>query len=104
MSTVPATATSSSGANRSVARRKRRARVEFASPRDTVTFSPETGDFPLIGADTYLNDLLVGYCEEALAGRARPEDTLRTRVENALDVFVLFGFVVFELFLFVLRA
>jgi AraC-like DNA-binding protein len=35
-------------------------------------------------ADPYLHDLLVGYCEQALAHRRRPAETLRTRVENAI--------------------
>ena len=39
---------------------------------------------PPTGADPYLHDLLLSYCEEALAHRARPAESLRTRVENAV--------------------
>jgi AraC-like DNA-binding protein len=57
--------------------------IAFGSERDALVFRPETADLPLIGADPYLHDLLVAYCDVALANLARPAGTLRTRVENA---------------------
>jgi AraC-like DNA-binding protein len=57
--------------------------IAFGAERDTVEFRPEAADLTLVRADPYLHDLLVGYCEKALAHRARPVDALRTRVENA---------------------
>ncbi len=39
---------------------------------------------PIESADHYLNDLLVAYCEEALAHRRAGEGSLRARVENAI--------------------
>jgi AraC-like DNA-binding protein len=57
--------------------------VAFGTERDEVVFSPDAAGLPLVQADPYLHDLLVTYCEEALARRARPVDPLRTRVENA---------------------
>ncbi|WP_082145811.1 AraC family transcriptional regulator [Microvirga massiliensis] len=57
--------------------------IAFGSACDVIAFAPEASEFPLTGADPYLNNLLVGYCEEALAHRSRPVQALRTRVENA---------------------
>ena len=39
---------------------------------------------PIVSADTYLNRLLMKYCEEALAHRAPPRTSLRASVENAM--------------------
>jgi AraC-like DNA-binding protein len=58
--------------------------ISYASEEDRVLFPLEAANFPLISADPYLNQLLVQYCEEALALRARPVEALRTRVENAV--------------------
>jgi AraC-like DNA-binding protein len=58
--------------------------VAFGSGEDTVAFTREAKDLPVQGADPYLHDLLVGYCEQALAHRRRPAETLRVRVENAI--------------------
>jgi AraC-like DNA-binding protein len=58
--------------------------IAFASERDEVAFASSAGELPLIAADPYLNDLLVGYCEKALAHRNRPVESLRVRVENAI--------------------
>ena len=50
------------------------------------TSSSDTGwiSSAMLGADSYLHELLVGYCEQALAHRDRPVETLRTQVENAI--------------------
>jgi len=40
---------------------------------------------PLIHADSYLNDLLLKYCEAVLADRRGDISQLRTRVENAIS-------------------
>jgi AraC-like DNA-binding protein len=58
--------------------------VRFNASEDTVAFARGAADLPLAGADPYLNDLLIGYCEEALARRSRPAEAIRTRVENAI--------------------
>lgn len=57
--------------------------IAFGADRDVMVFRPDASDLPIVRADSYLHDLLVGYCEAALAHRTRPFDTLRTRVENA---------------------
>ena len=58
--------------------------IAFDAPVDEVRFPSAAGNAPLTGADPYLHDLLLSYCEEALAHRARPAESLRTRVENAV--------------------
>ncbi|MCW2243145.1 AraC family transcriptional regulator [Azospirillum canadense] len=59
--------------------------VAFASGQDDVVFARHAAQLRLIGAEPYLNELLVRYCEDALPHRAGPISTpLRARVENAL--------------------
>jgi AraC-like DNA-binding protein len=59
-------------------------KVEFGSDRDELALNVDARELPLIHADTYLNDLLVKYCEAALADRRGDTTQLRTRVENAI--------------------
>jgi AraC-like DNA-binding protein len=42
-------------------------KVTFGADADKVTFSPAIRSIPVVQADAYLNELLVKYCEEALA-------------------------------------
>jgi AraC-like DNA-binding protein len=58
--------------------------VGFGAAVDEVAFAPSTGDLPIIGADPYLNRLLVKYCEEALAQRPANLGSFRSAVENAI--------------------
>ncbi|WP_336491813.1 AraC family transcriptional regulator [Methylobacterium nigriterrae] len=58
--------------------------VTFDAPADEARFACAVGNAPLTGADPYLHGLLLGYCEEALAHRGRPTESVRTRVENAV--------------------
>lgn len=58
--------------------------IAFGTSADEVRFSSCAGDAPLAGSDPYLHNLLLSYCEGALAGRIRPAESLRTRVENAV--------------------
>jgi AraC-like DNA-binding protein len=58
--------------------------IDFASTWDEVAYARTAADLPLTNADTFLSDLLVTYCEEALAQRKRPVEALRTRVENVI--------------------
>jgi len=44
-------------------------KVEFGADRDEFTLNVDARELPLIHADSYLNDLLLKYCEAALAGR-----------------------------------
>jgi AraC-like DNA-binding protein len=61
-----------------------RCRVDFGEPRDVLVFASDCANLAVTGADPYLHELLVGYCEQALAHRNRPVEALRTQVENAI--------------------
>jgi len=65
-------------------------KVEFGASADEFGLNVNAREFPLIHADTRLNDLLLKYCEAALADRKGDMSQLRTRVENSLgfDFFV----------------
>jgi len=58
-------------------------KVEFGADIDEFALNIETRALPVIHADNYLNDLLLKYCEAALAGRkenrASCVQDLRTR-------------------------
>ena len=59
-------------------------RVEFGAAADEVLFSGKLGRSPIVGADPYLNQLLVSYCEDALAMRSGDPGSFRPSVENAI--------------------
>jgi len=58
--------------------------LEFGAQLDAATFAPEVRDLPTKSADPYLHRLLIAYCEEALARRARSSSAFRASVENAI--------------------
>jgi AraC-like DNA-binding protein len=58
--------------------------AEFGAAVDEMAFPREMKDLPVVSADPYLNELLVGYCEEALARRATRDGAVRAAVENAI--------------------
>jgi AraC-like DNA-binding protein len=61
-------------------------KVGFGADRDEFALNLDARELPLIHADTYLNDLLLKYCEAALANRKDNNlSQLRTRVENAIS-------------------
>jgi AraC-like DNA-binding protein len=57
---------------------------EFGADRDEFALNLEERELPLIHSDPYLNDLLLKYCEVALADRRGDKNQVRTRVENAI--------------------
>jgi AraC-like DNA-binding protein len=59
-------------------------RIDFGELGDELVFAADCANLAVTGADSYLHELLVGYCEQALAHRDRPVETLRTQVENAI--------------------
>jgi AraC-like DNA-binding protein len=61
-----------------------RCQITFEQPHDQLVFASDVEKLPILGADPYLHDVLVAYCEHALAHRNRPTEALRTRVENAI--------------------
>jgi AraC-like DNA-binding protein len=60
-------------------------RVEFGADADELALDVDARELPLVHADSYLNDLLLKYCEAALTGRRDDASQLRTRVENAIS-------------------
>jgi AraC-like DNA-binding protein len=60
-------------------------KVEFGADTDELALKLDARDLPLIHSDPYLNDLLLKYCEAALADRRRDMSQLRAKVENAIS-------------------
>src|SRR5215831_19228718 len=71
-------------------------KVEFGADRDEIALNLDARELPLIHSDTYLNDLLLKYCEATLADRRGDTSQLRTRVENAISSLLLHGRVLME--------
>jgi AraC-like DNA-binding protein len=59
--------------------------VEFGADKDEFALNLDARELPLIHSDTHLNDLLLKYCEAALADRRGDVSQLRTKVENAIS-------------------
>ena len=66
-------------------------KVEFGAATDEFTLNADARELPLIHSDPYLNDLLLKYCEAALADRKDDMSQLRTRVENAISTMLPHG-------------
>jgi AraC-like DNA-binding protein len=60
-------------------------KVEFGADRDEFALNIEARELPVVHADNHLNDLLLKYCEAALANRQGDVSQLRTKVENAIS-------------------
>jgi AraC-like DNA-binding protein len=60
-------------------------KVEFGTDADEFALDLNARELPLIHADNYLNDLLLRYCEAALAKRTGDRSELRTKVENTIS-------------------
>jgi AraC-like DNA-binding protein len=58
--------------------------LRFGAKADEIAFSENLELLPVIGADQYLNKLLVKYCEEALADRPGKPQSFQASVENAI--------------------
>jgi AraC-like DNA-binding protein len=58
--------------------------VEFGATDDQAKFDTTFRDLPIVSADPYLNRLLTGYGEEALARRPVNQVSFRSQVENAI--------------------
>jgi AraC-like DNA-binding protein len=58
--------------------------VEFGGNADQMTFDASLKDASVLSSDPYLNEILVGYGEDALARRANGRGSFRADVENAL--------------------
>jgi AraC-like DNA-binding protein len=71
-------------------------KVKFGADADEFALNADARELPLIHSDTYLNDLLLKYCEAALADRKGDMSQLRTRVENAISSLLPHGRVLVE--------
>ena len=71
-------------------------KVEFGADTDEFALNVDARELPLIHSDTHLNDLLLKYCEAALADRRGDMSQLRTRVENAISSLLPHGRVLVE--------
>jgi AraC-like DNA-binding protein len=71
-------------------------KVEFGAHTDEFALNVDARELPLIHSDTRLNDLLLKYCEAALAERKGDTSQLRTRVENAISTMLPHGRVLVE--------
>ena len=70
--------------------------VEFGADNDEFALNANARELPLIHAEPYLNNLLLKYCEVALADRGAGISQLRTRVENAISSVLPHGRVLVE--------
>jgi len=59
--------------------------VQFDAYSDGLTFDATVLDLPVIGADPFLNELLVGLCEQAITARVSTISPFRTLVENTIS-------------------
>jgi AraC-like DNA-binding protein len=71
-------------------------KVEFGADTDEFALDVDARELPLIQSDPYLNDLLLKYCEAALAHRRGDNGQLRTKVENAISSVLPHGRVLVE--------
>jgi AraC-like DNA-binding protein len=58
--------------------------VVFGAEADEIAFPATVKQMPAVGADPYLNELLIKYCEEARSHRDAGRGTLRVSLENAM--------------------
>jgi AraC-like DNA-binding protein len=58
--------------------------VLFGTETDEVVYPSSTRLAPIVGSDSYLNSLLLKYCDDALAERGGRSTAWQTRVENAI--------------------
>jgi AraC-like DNA-binding protein len=66
-------------------------KVEFGAAVDEIVLPGNVGKFPISSADSYLNELLIENCEEALARRKSRRGSLRPDLENAIAVLLPHG-------------
>ena len=58
--------------------------IKYGAAVDEVVFSGNLEQIPVVGADLYLNRLLVKYCDEALAQQPRKPRSFQSSVQNAI--------------------
>jgi AraC-like DNA-binding protein len=58
--------------------------IDFAADSDEISFPAPIGSLPVVGADVYLNKLLLQYADEALSNRASRRASIRSHVEDQI--------------------
>ena len=58
--------------------------VKTGANVDEIIFSRESGEYPIVTADPYLNRLCVRFCEETLARLGKKTSPLKVKVENVI--------------------
>lgn len=58
--------------------------ITYGASVDEIVFSGNLEQVPVVGADPYLNRLLVKYCDDALAKQPRKSGSFQSRVQNAI--------------------
>ena len=58
--------------------------VQFGADKDEISFEADVTELPLVGADPFLNELMLKNCEDAIAVRAANVSPFRTVVENII--------------------
>lgn len=65
--------------------------IEFGSDVDEISFPAAVKLMPIVSADPHLNEILIKYCDEALAHREQNRTTLRSGVENTIALLLPHG-------------
>ena len=65
--------------------------VTFGAPVDRVVFSKSSREIPLVDSDPYLNEVLIKYCDQAIADRSAKRSSFRLSVENAIAILLPHG-------------
>ena len=65
--------------------------VTFGATDDQLSFSSTIEDLTVIQADSYLNELLIEYCDEALTDRDAQQNPFALSVENAITLLLPHG-------------
>ena len=68
-----------------------RCAVKAGADVDEIVFGKESGEYPIVTADPYLNQLCVRLCEETLARLGKKTSSLKVKVENAIAVLLPHG-------------
>jgi AraC-like DNA-binding protein len=65
--------------------------VTFGADVDEMAFSKSIKELPIVNADPYLNELLIKYCDQAIADRSTKRSSFGLSVENAIALLLPHG-------------
>ena len=65
--------------------------VTFGADVDEMAFSKSIKELPVVNADPYLNELLIKYCDQAIADRSTKRSSFGLSVENAVALLLPHG-------------